>query len=100
MGRYTSTSTLQNESGRRRKATTIFPIIPTNSQTDIYIRTTSIERLDKLAYRFYGDSDLWWIIATANGLGKGTVIVPTNTRLRIPSNTSVIDILNQTNRTR
>ena len=54
----------------------------------IYIRTTSMDRLDKLALYFYEDSTMWPIIATANGLGKGTIIVPPNTKLRIPANTN------------
>ena len=36
------------------------------SINDIYITTTSGDRLDLLANQFYKDVDLWWIIATAN----------------------------------
>ena len=36
------------------------------SINDIYITTTSGDRLDLLANQFYKDVDLWWIIAIAN----------------------------------
>lgn len=100
MSRYNTTPVIQPLNEKRRKSTTIFPSLPLNTDSDIYIRTTSIERLDKLAYKFYDDQTMWWIIAAANGLGKGTLIVPNNTRLRIPSKTSAMNILTETNRTR
>jgi len=99
MSRYIVTDIIKDESGKRRKATTIFPAIPA-SPNDTYIITTSIDRLDKLANTFYGDVSLWWVIAAANGLGKGTLIVPANTKLRIPAKTEFLDQVIQTNRTR
>ena len=42
-----------------------YPEIPL-SINDIYITTTSGDRLDLLVNQFYKDVDLWWIIATAN----------------------------------
>jgi len=98
--RYSTTTNTQTSSEKYRKSTTIYPVMPINPLTDIYIRVTTPERLDKLAYNFYGDAALWWIIATANNLGKGTLIIPSNTRIRIPSNQNVTDILINTNRTR
>ena len=38
------------------------------------VRRGVIERIDKLAVRFYGDAKLWWVIAAANGLE----IIPTD----------------------
>jgi len=100
MSRYNSSTAITTESGIRRRPTTIFPILPNNTQSDIYIRTTSIERLDKLAYKFYNDQTLWWVIATANAIGKGTLVIPPNTRLRIPGVQTVYDILREVNVTR
>jgi nucleoid-associated protein YgaU len=59
-----------------------------------------MERLDKLALDFYNDGSLWWVIAAANGLGKGTLVVQPNTRLRIPSETGVQDRIQQANKQR
>ena len=96
MGRYTTTAVIQEMNEQRRFASTIIPNIPTSAE-DIYIQTTSIERLDKLANKFYGDSTLWWVIAAANFLGKGTVVIPQNTTLRIPANNNIKTIIDNIN---
>ncbi len=69
---------MKDLNGKRRRSTTIFPTIPATAN-DTFIITTSADRLDKLANTFYGDVSLWWVIAAANGLGKGTLVVPANT---------------------
>jgi nucleoid-associated protein YgaU len=99
MSRYIVTDTIKDELGKRRKATTIFPTIPA-TPNDTYIITTSIDRLDKLAHTFYNDQGLWWVIAAANGLGKGTLVVPENTKLRIPAKQEFFEQVTNTNRTR
>jgi nucleoid-associated protein YgaU len=43
-----------------------------------------------LAYKYYKDQTLWWVIATANGLGKSGIMVPPGLQLRIPTNISQI----------
>jgi hypothetical protein len=99
MSRYTTTPVIKDNKGRQRRSTTIFPTIPASTD-DTYIVTTSPDRLDKLAYTFYEDTTLWWVIAAANGLGKGTFVVPANTTLRVPTKQNVINILIETNTTR
>jgi hypothetical protein len=99
MSRYNSTAITNDANGKRRRSSTILPVLP-KTTGDTYIVTTSIERLDKLAQEFYDDVSMWWIIAAANGVGKGTLIVPENTRLRIPSKDNAQDILIEANRTR
>ena len=99
MGRYTTTNIIKGDAGKRRRATTIFPTIPATAN-DTFIVTTTADRLDKLANTFYGDVTLWWVIAAANGLGKGTMIVPADTKLRIPAKSEFLDEVTQTNRTR
>ena len=99
MSRYTTTPVIKDLNDVRRRATTILPTLP-RTENDTYIVTTSTERLDKLAYTFYEDTTLWWVIAAANGIGKGTLVIPANTNIRIPAKQDVIDILIQTNTTR
>ena len=99
MSRYSTTNIMKDLNGKRRRSTTIFPTIPATAN-DTFIITTSADRLDKLANAFYDDVSLWWVIAAANGLGKGTLIVPANTKLRIPAKTEFLDQVIQTNRTR
>jgi hypothetical protein len=96
MNRYSSTTAITDETGKRRRSTSLFPLVsPTTS--DILIRTTSVERLDKLAQRFYGDATAWPVIAAANASLKGTLVVPINTRLRIPASSQVQQFLNDLN---
>jgi hypothetical protein len=72
------------------------PVIPV-SDRDTFIITTSIERLDKLAYTAYGDESFWWVLASCNKLGKGTIVVPPNTRIRIPSKQGIEDYITTIN---
>lgn len=52
------------------------------------------DRLDKLANQFYGDDELWWIIAIANGIAYPLGIKP-GTVIRVPSDPdAVIALLN------
>jgi nucleoid-associated protein YgaU len=53
------------------------------------------ERLDSLAYQYYGDSEYWWVIALANRIMDPFALTP-GTRLRIPSNAN--SIVNQVTR--
>ena len=53
---------------------------------DTYGETTIADRLDLLANQFYGDPKLWWVIANANNIGKGTLFIEEGAVLRIPAN--------------
>ena len=99
MSRYLTNRVQKDENGVRNLSTIIIPTAPLNG-SDFYIQTTTVERLDKLAKIFYEDSSLWWIIAAANGLGKGTYIVPQNTKLRIPDKSNIQQVINDTNNSR
>tara|TARA_R110001592_G_scaffold250488_1_gene513093 strand:- start:2886 stop:3200 length:315 start_codon:yes stop_codon:yes gene_type:complete len=64
-------------------STTKLPVIE-KSIHDRFIFSRTGDRLDNLAFQFYGDPRHWIILAIANKLGKGTLIVPPNIQLRIP----------------
>ena len=69
--------------------TTQYPIIePQNS--DVIVISQDGDYLDTLAYKYYNDPTLWWIIALANNLGKGRLSVPPGLQLRIPSNANTL----------
>jgi len=53
-------------------------------ESDQYIITKQLDRLDIIAYDYYVDPTKWWVIARANNLPPGTFRVPAGTRLRIP----------------
>ena len=70
------------------------------SETDIYVETEWGDRLDRLAFQFYGNVTLYWIIALANPntQGFGSLFIPVGTQLAIPTNISgFIDSYNRLN---
>lgn len=85
--RYADSEIIEQDDGPRLFESTLLPDIERN-ENDIVINTESGQRLDRIAFRQYGDADLWWIIAAANNLGRGNLTVPANTRLRIPRSES------------
>jgi phage tail protein X len=78
-----------------------YPRIPL-SETDRYVVTTVGDRLDLLAYNYYRDTGLWWIIAAANNnITKGSLFPIPGTQLRIPTNAAiVINLFNKFNTAR
>ena len=82
MSRYKNTR-IKRENSKSYYKTTIFDKVPV-TDSDVYVITQYGDRLDLLAYQYYGDVSLWWYIARANDLN--TMIVPENIQLRIPGN--------------
>ena len=70
----------------RRKSTTIYPSF-IRSGNGTVITTQDGDRLDLLAKEFYGDERLWFVIASSNNLGKGTLAVPKGIPITIPYET-------------
>ena len=72
-----------------------YPNIPL-SESDVYVITTVGDRLDSIAFSYYRDFTLWWIIAAANNNAtKGALYPEPGTQLRIP--TDINRVLNQFN---
>ena len=84
MRRYKETSTKKDKSGKTVYTTTYYPTIPIEDN-DQFILSKDGDRLDSLAFRYFGDTNLWWIISKANGI-KGGIGIEAGTLLRIPSN--------------
>lgn len=76
-----STNKIQNSDGITKQSTQIIPKILSNNE-DIFIRSNPAISLYILADKYYGDSDLWWIIARANNINS--FIVTDGRLLRIP----------------
>lgn len=91
MSRYKELSSLIKEDGKKRYSTARYPFLP-YKDTDVYIIGRSRERLDLLAYNYYNDPSLWWVIAEANNIAKGTLSVPVNKRIRIPYPVSTVEL--------
>jgi len=90
--RYERNQVQKLKDGREVYRTKIYPNIPLRD-SDIYIVTQGGDRLDTLAYQYYGDQSLWWIIATANNIHDAPFAVPDGTILRVPKN--YLDIVNK-----
>lgn len=90
MNRYipTENNTFKRYDGKRVLRTTIYPKIPVGFN-DIYVVASETDYLDTLAYKFYKDSTLWWVIAQANGI-KASLKAPTGNQIRIPQDIDVI----------
>ncbi len=53
--------------------------------SDIYLIAQEGDRLDNLAFEYYGDQRLWWFLANVNNLSS--MNVPAGTSLRVPIST-------------
>lgn len=85
MYRYENILETKDNTGERYYRNNIYPDIPA-SQTDLYVITVLGDRLDLLAFNFYGDESLWWVIASANSLPGDSLYLEPGAQIRIPSN--------------
>jgi hypothetical protein len=93
MARYDKASILKTINDVPYYQSVIYPNIPLDA-SDLYVVTSDGDRLDLLAYSYYKDSSLYWIISVANNnVTKGSLFPQPGIQLRIPQNVS--DILNQ-----
>ena len=84
MKRYSKTPVTVDKSGIRAYTTTYYPPVPI-SDTDRFVYVREGDRVDTLAYKYYKDPTLWWIIAKANEI-RGKAALKIGTIVRIPSN--------------
>lgn len=89
MKRYNTTRVIPRWDGKRVYVTTRYPVIEPQ-ESDAIIISNESDYLDSLAYKYYNDPTLWWVIALANNLGKGRMSVPAGLQLRIPTNINAI----------
>lgn len=89
--RYRTNKSKTLNDGRTVYRSKIYPNIPLRDD-DIYVASETGDRLDTLAYQYYNDSSLWWIIASANNIHDAVFALEDGTVLRIPQN--YIEILN------
>jgi nucleoid-associated protein YgaU len=102
MNRYDNSTTLTTlYTNRPYYKGKFYPNIPL-LESDVYVITTVGDRLDSLAYSYYKDATLWWIIAMANNnITKGALYPVPGTQLRIPTNlNNVLSLYNQFNQVR
>jgi phage tail protein X len=83
--RYRNNATKKSIDGRTVYKSKVYPDIPLSDE-DIFVATETGDRFDTLAYQFYKDSALWWIIASANNIHNANIGLREGTILRIPQN--------------
>jgi hypothetical protein len=89
MGRYNNLSVeYKNTKGLVYNSILLPYIEPVDS--DILIITEEDDRLDLLANQFFGDSKLWWVIATYNNLTDIDIKLEPGLQLRIPNDASLV----------
>jgi len=91
ISRYKNTKV---ENNGKSYATFNIPIIE-ESESDVYIVVREGDRLDSLAWKYYKNQNLWWIIARANQeyVNCDSIFIEPGLRIRIPAN--CIDILSK-----
>lgn len=96
MERYNKTvGKIKHNNGKLRYETIYYPDIKPKL-TDKYIIAKRLDRLDLMAFEWYGDSTLWWVIAKANNLQGGSFRIQPGTRVRIPFPLDTADVNIQT----
>ena len=76
--------------GKRYLSTTLYPDIA-EREDDLFIKVSPTDRLDILAYRYYKDISLWWVIVKANLLSGDSYFIEPGSTIRIPTN--IIEII-------
>lgn len=84
---------------KRYYDTSVYPKFEAR-ETDIYIISRAGDRLDNLAFEYYQDATWWWVIARANNVSNGSLVIPSGKRIRIPFPLTYFDIDNRIKETR
>ena len=82
MDRYQATK--KHKIGKVAYKTSTIPRIPIQ-ESDLFIISREGDRLDLLSFEFYNTISYWWVIAEANGIGKGTTVIEPGMQIRIPN---------------
>lgn len=85
MSRYEIQKINLDSVNKRRFYQPLLDVTIEKSIDDIYIIASFGERLDSLAWKYYGNVNYWWIIAAANPeLRKDSFYLEPGAQVRIP----------------
>lgn len=101
MARYDTKEILKSTDRKQYYRGKFYPNIPLSAD-DSYVVTTVGDRLDYLAYIYYGESELWWVISVANNnVTNGSIFPIPGTQLRIPADLNgILNLFNTFNQAR
>ena len=86
--RYNNNKILNDDNGIEYLNRSEYPVIPIRD-SDIIINGKFGQRFDQLAFQYYGDQELWWIIARANNQSDSMYLV-IGKEYRIPQEIGLI----------
>ena len=86
--RYDKSKLFKDDNGKQYLNRIEYPVIPIRD-SDIFIRGVFGQTFMNLANQYYGDKDLWWIIARANNQAESIYMIP-GKEYRIPQNLNLI----------
>ena len=86
--RYDKSKLFKDDNGKQYLNRIEYPVIPIRD-SDIFIRGVFGQTFMNLADQYYGDKDLWWIIARANNQADSIYMIP-GKEYRIPQDTGLI----------
>ena len=89
MSRYDNQKVFRDDNGTRYLNRVQYPKIEIND-SDVIVKGLYGQRLENLAFKFYGNTELWWIIARANGQLDGSTYMVPGKEYRIPQNVGAI----------
>lgn|SRR6056300_820803 len=85
---------------KKVRSTSIYPEVAPSLE-DYYIIATAGDRLDILSNQFYGSSEYWWVLASANpNIRRDTLFVTPGVQIRIPPYNVVKEAFDSLNRNR
>lgn len=73
--RYNKSKIFQDDNGKQYLNRIEYPTIPIKD-TDVFIRGVFGQSFMNLANEYYGDKDLWWVIARANNQSDSIYMIP------------------------
>lgn len=85
MNRFENIRQKKTKKGKNYYRETFIPPV-SEQEGDIYFITERGDRLDLLAYEFYKDVSLWWVLAAANPIStrRDSFMVTPGQQFRIP----------------
>lgn len=102
MNRFQDIKQKKASNGKRYYRETFMP--PSQEEDgDLYFITEPGDRLDLIAYEFYKDISLWWVLAAANPITtrRDSYMVKAGQQFRVPADPLVIiEQYNQLNNSR
>jgi len=91
--RYTHTKLFKTDSGKRYYSSTFYSEIE-KTDRDTYIISDRETRLDLLAYDYYDDAELYWVIAICNNI-QGSIFVTPGMQICIPNRSRLGEIISK-----